>query len=204
VCESELRRARSPAAAWLQLGLVDGRGAPTRRGVLFSFFHNGEGLAVAAALEDESYDIDALLHDLANLRAGHRFEEYAGKSTRLGVACRSALGDGTHEGYLERGLPPQYGDGAAEVLALTTAGRPPEGLFSSELRPGDVERARLEWHSLLRHIMHAPALEWERWHRLQVAAASYVAAHNLRPVLVDLPPLAPAQTRRIDHRLRFG
>ncbi|MBE2212573.1 MAG: DEAD/DEAH box helicase [Opitutaceae bacterium] len=204
VCEGELRRARSPAFAWLQLGLVDGRGVPTRRGQLFSLFHNGEGLAVAAALEDETYDVDVLLADLANLRAGHRFEEHAGKSTRLGVACRGAFGDATHEGYLERGLPPHYGDGAAEVLALTASGRPPDGLYSSELRPGDVERARLEWHSLLRHIMHAPALDWPRWTLLQEAAARYVSGHHLRSMLGDLPPLTPAQTRRVDHRLRFG
>lgn len=204
VCEGQLRRARTPASAWLQLGLIDPRGVPTRRGIVFSFFHNGEGLAIAAALEDEAYDVDALLLDLANLRAGHRFEEHAGKSTRLAVVCRTAFDDATHEGYLERGLPPQYGDGAAEVLALTGAGRPPEGLYTGELRPGDVERARLEWHSLLRHISHAPDLEWPRWRSLQAAATSYVAAHHVKPVLVDLPPLAPAQTRRIDHRLRFG
>lgn len=203
ICEGELRRARSPAAAWLQLGLIDARGVPTRRGVLFSFFHNGEGLAVAAALEDERYDIEALLLDLANLRAGHRFEEHAGKSSRLGVVCRALFSDATHDGYLERGLPPHYGDGAAEVLALTASGRPPEGLYSSELRPGDVERARLEWHSLLRHVVHAPAMDWPRWRALQQAAAQYATAHHLRPVLADLPPLAPAQTRRIDHRLRF-
>lgn len=203
VCEGELHRSRSPASAWLQLGLIDLRGVPTRRGRLFSFFHNGEGLAVAAALEDESYDIDALLHDLANLRAGHRFDEHAGKSSRLGVVCRSTYDDATHEGYLVRGLPPQYGDGAAEVLAMT-GGRPPEGLYAGELRPGDVERARLEWHSLMRHITHAPELDWPRWGELQAAAANHVATHNLRPVLVDLPPLTPSQTRRMDHRLRFG
>ncbi len=203
VCEGELRRSRSPASAWLQLGLIDARGVPTRRGRVFSFFHNGEGLAVAAALEDESYDIEALLHDLANLRAGHRFDEHAGKSSRLGAVCRSTYDDATHEGYLERGLPPQYGDGAAEVLAMT-GGRPPEGLYAGELRPGDVERARLEWHSLLRHTAHAPDLEWTRWRQLQAAAVHYVAAHHLRPVLGDLPPLTPAQTRRVDHRLRFG
>lgn len=204
VCENQLQRARSPASAWLQLGLIEPSGVPTRRGVLFSFFHNGEGLAVAAALEDPAYDIDALLLDLANLRAGHRFDEHAGKSGRLGIVCRTTYDDATFEGYLERGLPPQYGDGAAEVLALTASGRREEGIFAGELRPGDVERARLEWHSLLRHISHAPPLDWTRWSELQAAATRYVGEHQLRPVLIDLPPLQPAQTRRIDHRLRFG
>src|SRR5690606_17565278 len=104
VCEHQLSRQRSPALAWLQLGLIDGRGVPTRRGIVFSFFHNGEGLAIAAALEDATYDIEPLLHDLANLRAGHRFGEYAGASSRLGIVCRTAYGDAAdYEGYLERG-----------------------------------------------------------------------------------------------------
>src|ERR1051326_6259193 len=43
----------SPAYAWRQLGLVSENGTPTRRGLLFSFSHAGEGLAIAAGLEDE-------------------------------------------------------------------------------------------------------------------------------------------------------
>jgi hypothetical protein len=204
VCEHQLSRQRSPALAWLQLGLIDAGGRPTRRGVLFSFFHNGEGLAIAAALEDESYDLEALLHDLANLRAGHRFGEHAGGSSRLGIVCRATFGDGDFPGYLERGVPIQYGDGAAEVLAETTAGRRRPEWFEAELRMGDVERARLEWHSLLRHIAHAPDLEWARWRELKAAATRFISAHTTRPIAADLPPLAHAQQRRIEHRLRFG
>src|SRR5439155_6670018 len=44
----------SPTYAWRHLGLVEPDGLPTRRGMIFSFFHGGEGLAVAVALEDES------------------------------------------------------------------------------------------------------------------------------------------------------
>jgi hypothetical protein len=204
VCEHQLDRARSPALAWLQLGLIDASGVPTRRGVLFSFFHNGEGLAVAAALEDETYDIDAVLHDLANLRAGHRFSEHAGASARLGIVCRTTYGDAEFAGYLERGVPVQYGDGAAEVLAGVAGGRNQPALFTQDLRPGDVERARLEWQSLLRHIVHAPDLEWPRWRELKAAATRYLSAHQARALATDLPPLAPAQHRRVDHRLRFG
>lgn len=204
LCEHQLPRARSAALAWLQLGLTDAAGRPTRRGVLFSFFHNGEGLAVAAALEDETYDIDALLHDLANLRAGHRFEEHAGASSRLSIACRNVFGDADYEGYLERGRPVQYGDGAAEVLAESAPARGRPGFLSQELRPGDVERARLEWHSLLRHIAHAPDLEWGRWRELREAAARYTESHRVRALATELPALAAAQQRRVDHRLRFG
>jgi hypothetical protein len=60
----------SPAHAWRRLGLIDPEGHPTRRGIIFSYFHHGEGLAVAAALEDAEYPIDELVFDLANLRAG--------------------------------------------------------------------------------------------------------------------------------------
>jgi hypothetical protein len=204
VCEHQLSRQRSPALAWLQLGLIDARGTPTRRGVVFSFFHHGEGLAIAAALEDETYDIDALLHDLANLRAGHRFGEHAGASGRLAVTCRAVFGEVDHDGYLERGVPVHYGDGAAEVLAEAAAGRRRSEWFEAELRPGDVERARLEWHSLQRHIVHAPDLDWPRWRALKSAAARYVSAHTTRPIVTDLPPLSAAQQRRIEHRLRFG
>ena len=63
----------SPAYAWRQLGLVAENGTPTRRGTVFSFFQAGEGLAIAAALEDETYPIDDLVFDLANIRAGPRF-----------------------------------------------------------------------------------------------------------------------------------
>ena len=39
--------------AWRKLGLIEEDGTPTRRGVIFSCFKGGEGLAIAAALEDE-------------------------------------------------------------------------------------------------------------------------------------------------------
>src|SRR5262249_52302891 len=44
----------SPTYAWRHLGLIEPDGTPTGRGMIFSFFHGGEGLAVAAALEDET------------------------------------------------------------------------------------------------------------------------------------------------------
>lgn len=203
VCERQLPRTRSPALAWWQLGLIDKAGRPTRRGTVFSFFHNGEGLAVAAALEDETYPIDQLLHDLANLRAGHRFEERAGASARLGATCRRVYGDGDYDGYLRLGLPPQYGDGAAEVLADVAAGRSLAYIVSPQLRPGDIERARLEWLSLVRHIAQAPDLGWTRWQALRAAAQAMIDADVSRPQLGAFPPLTAAQSRRVDHRLRF-
>ena len=63
----------SPSEAWYELGLIDQEARPTQRGEIFSFFSRGEGLAIAAAVEDEKYPLEELIIDLANLRAGHRF-----------------------------------------------------------------------------------------------------------------------------------
>jgi hypothetical protein len=38
------------------------------------------------------------------------------------------------------------------------------------IRRGDIERAILEWKSLLRHILHAADPLFPRWNELQAAA----------------------------------
>jgi len=79
----------SPTYAWRHLGLVEPDGTPTTRGMIFSFFQGGEGLAVAVALEEETYPIDELVFDLANIRAGPRFAgEDAPMGGRLGILCQ--------------------------------------------------------------------------------------------------------------------
>ena len=94
----------SPAYAWRSLGLVEKDGTPTRRGTIFSFFQAGEGLAIAAALEDESYPIGDLVFDLANIRAGPRFAaEDAPLGGRLGILCQRVYQRADHPGYLEMG-----------------------------------------------------------------------------------------------------
>ena len=187
----------SPAYAWRQLGLVAGDGTPTLRGVLFSFFQAGEGLAIAAALEDNSYPIDDLVFDLANIRAGPRFAgEEALLGGRLGILCQQIYGRADHPGYLEMGVPPQYGSGASEVireLATNPAAR--YRLTNESLRHGDIERALMEWRSLLRHIVGAPPLDWERWRSLQRAAAHFVET-TTSPASLLFPQLLAAQQRR--------
>ena len=107
----------SPAYAWRRLGLVEPDGTPTRRGVVFGFFQGGEGLAIAAALEDETYPIDDLVFDLANIRAGPRFAgEDAPLGGRLGALCQRVYERADHPGYLEMGVPVHYGAGASEVI----------------------------------------------------------------------------------------
>lgn len=190
------------AHAWRKLRLIDEAGIPTKRGVLFSLFQGGEGLAIAAALEDPHYPVDEIILHLANLRAGHRFEldsvpgadrlvESVG-SERLAAACRQAHGAVDYEGYLRLGLPVQYGEGAAEVLSLMFEGKLFRLLSQStqlEFGAGDVERAFVEWLSLLRHITYAPEGGDERWRELKDAASRELSKRDRRSPLTSLPEL---------------
>lgn len=194
---------RSPAHAWRRLGLIDARGFPTTRGVLFSFFNNGEGLAVAAALEDAAYAIGDLVFDLANLRAGNRFagadSPFAG---RLGALCQQVYQRADDPGYLEMGVPIHYGAGAAEVVREIVEHRTPrQKLLTESLRPGDIERALVEWRSLLRHIALAPDFEHARWRELKAACEKFVDAPAATGATA-LPALLPAQMQRREARMR--
>ncbi len=184
----------SPAYAWRQLGLVSADGTPTRRGVLFSFFHAGEGLAIAAGLEDEKYPVDDLVFDLANIRAGPRFAgEDAPLGGRLGILCQQIYARADHPGYLEMGVPVQYGSGASEVIReIVTNSAVRYRLTNESLRHGDIERALMEWRSLLRHIAGAPDLDWERWRALKNAASHFIGS-TTSPAAVEFPPLLASQ-----------
>jgi len=187
----------SPAYAWRQLGLVTNDGTPTQRGILFSFFQAGEGLAIAAALEDETYPIEDLVFDLANIRAGPRFAgEDSPLGGRLGILCQRVYGRADHPGYLEMGVPVHYGSGASEVIReLVTNPSARYRMINESLRHGDIERALMEWRSLLRHIIAAPPLEWERWCSLQKIAADLIGS-TTSPAAVTFPPLLASQQSR--------
>ena len=187
----------SPAHAWRQLGLVTEDGLPTRRGTLFSFFQAGEGLAIAAALEDEAYPIDDLIFDLANIRAGPRFAgEDAPLGGRLGILCQRIYGRADHPGYIEMGVPVHYGSGASEVIRELVASPSTRYRMTNEsLHSGDIERALMEWRSLLRHIVGAPPLEWDRWCSLQKVAAHFIGS-TTSPAAVEFPPLLASQQSR--------
>jgi superfamily II DNA/RNA helicase len=193
--------ATSPAFAWRRLGLVEPGGKPTTRGVIFSFFNNGEGLAVAAAIEDETYPIDDLIFDLANLRAGHRFAgDESPYSGRLGALCQQLYERADHPGYLDMGVPVNYGAGAAEVVReIIEHNSSKQKLLTDSLRPGDIERAVVEWRSLIRHIALAPDFPHPRWQSLKQACAKHIesTAANSPP---QLPPLLPAHTQRRELR----
>ena len=187
----------SPTYAWRHLGLVEPDGTPTRRGMIFSFFHGGEGLAVAVALEDETYPIDELVFDLANIRAGPRFAgEDAPLGGRLGILCQRVYRRADYPGYLTMGVPVQYGAGASEVVrALVADPRSKHKLTSELLRHGDIERALVEWRSILRHVVLAPAYPLSRWTELKAAAQELVDKTASPTSAVDLATLVPLQQR---------
>ena len=162
---------------WLKLGLIDADARPTRRGEIAALFQHGEGLAVAAALEDESYDVHDLAWDLAELRAGERVAAGGRSSSRLGACCRLTFKSLTAEGYLRDGLPESFGEGRAEVLrGFVLHGKlPPPDAEGRGPGTGDLERAILEWRSTLRLIAHGSAHPWERWRALSAAAREVLA-----------------------------
>ncbi len=117
------------------------------------------------------------------------------------MACHEKFGLQNVPGYLENGIPPDYGAGAAQVVA--SAHKNPASKhtwINSLLGAGDIDRIIIEWRSLLRQVAHAPVLEWPRWRALQ-AMAKGILNETQSPTMTDLPPLEYHQTRRVDHRL---
>jgi hypothetical protein len=167
-----------------------------------SFFSQGDGLAIAAALEEISYPMEELIYDLANLDGGYRFcgedNRWGG---RLALVCHDRFGLQSIPGYLENGVPPKYGAGAEQVVASVHKNPlAKHGWVTELLGPGDIDRVIIEWRSLLRQISHAPDLEWPRWRELQGLART-ILNETQSPTLTELPALEYFQTKRMDHRL---
>jgi superfamily II DNA/RNA helicase len=201
VCR-KLSTATGTALLWRRLRLVDAGGVPTLRGRVVSFFSQGDGLAIAAALEEGSYPIEELIYDLANLDGGFRFcgdeNRWGG---RLAMVCHDRFGLQSIPGYLENGVPPKYGAGAEQVVSAVHKNPQSKHAWVTDLvGPGDIDRVIIEWRSLLRQISHAPELEWPRWQELQSRART-ILNETESPTLTDLPPLEYHQMRRVDHRL---
>jgi late competence protein required for DNA uptake (superfamily II DNA/RNA helicase) len=202
VCR-QLPTSTGVALLWRRLGLVDATGVPSLRGRVVSFFSQGDGLAIAAALEDHTYPLDELIYDLANLDAGFRFagEDINRWGGRLGVVCHERYGLQSIPGYLENGVPPKYGAGAEQIVASVHKNPLAKQAWITDLLgTGDIDRVIIEWRSLLRQIAHAPELDWPRWRALQ-AMAKTILNETESPTLTDLSPLEYHQTRRVDHRL---
>jgi len=198
----KLPAATGVALLWRRLGLVDEKGVPTLRGRVVSFFSQGNGLAIGVALEDQSYPLDELIYDLANLDGGFRFcgedNRWGG---RLAIVCHEKFGLQSIPSYLENGLPPKYGAGAEAVVASVHKNPlAKHGWVTELLGAGDIDRIIIEWRSLLRQITHAPELDWPRWRALQ-AMAKTILNETESPTLATLPPLEYHQTKRVDHQL---
>jgi hypothetical protein len=201
VCR-ELNAATGVALTWRRMGLIDEAGVPTRRGKIASFFAQGDGLAIAAALEQPYYPIDAMIYDLANLDASFRFcgDEHQWSGS-LAQACQKTYGNQSIPGYLENGMPVKYGAGAERVVAAVHKNPACKHSWTTDLLgDGDIDRVIIEWRSTLRQIAHAPDIDWARWRELQ-AAAKAILNETESPTLTNLPPLDFQQTRRVDHKL---
>lgn len=133
---------------------------------------------------------------MANLRAGPRFAgDDAPFAGRLGALCAKVYDRADLEGYLSMGVPAEYGAGASEIVReIIGHGTAIAKLQTETLRTGDIERALIEWRSVLRHIALAPDYEWDRWRELRSAAARHIET-NAPARLPDLPPLTAAQRR---------
>ena len=163
----------SLALKWHKFGLVDENFKPTLRGRIFSFFNGGEGYAIAAAIEDNSYAISDLVFDIANLRAGGRFhlsQTKASVSSRLADVCRMTFFSATLRNALKAGVPITYGEGASEIVREVFNGAQISKFEGDFISRGDIERAYLEWQSFLRHISFLPDIEGcKRWQKLKLA-----------------------------------
>ena len=125
-------------------------------------------MAISAALQDENYPIEDLIWDLANIRAGYRFTDHVGSGDRLASCCRDVYGHKDIEHYLKKGLPPEYGEGASEVVKTLQHNRSNIRKFlNRELRSGDIERGETEWINLLNAIHKSPEITWDRWLELK-------------------------------------
>ena len=187
VCR-KLSRAHGVVHLWRKFGLIEPDGAPTRRGLIVSFFTGGDGLAIAAAIEDGHYPIEDFVYDLANLRGGFRFhgddDRWEG---RLAWVCRNAYGMNSALGYLDAGAPPEYGYGADAVVADIHRNPARKQYWIMEVaEEGDIDRVIIEWRSLLRRITHSPALDCERWTALQ-EKATQILTETASQTLTDLP-----------------
>ena len=143
--------------------------------MILSFFHGGEGLAVAVALEDETYPIDELVFDLANIRAGPRF---AGEDAPTGGGSAFCVSESTAGPIIQVTSPWACRCNTAPAHRKWCAHRGRSALQAQAtnelLRHGDIESALVEWRSILRHIVLAPAYPLSRWTELKAAVGELI------------------------------
>ena len=193
------------ALQWRRLKLIDEEGKPTRRGRIVSFFSHGDGLAIAASIEDEHYALEDLVFDLANLDGGFRFsgEDHRWEG-RIAEASRNTYGPQNIQGYLENGYPPNYGFGAADIVrSIYHHPQTKHQWVTDILGVGDIDRIVIEWRSRLRQIANTPTLGWERWDQFKARCAATLN-ETVSPSSIDLPDLSLDQRKRLSHRLHLS
>ena len=104
-------------------------------------------------------------------------------------------------GYLELGLCPNFGEGTAEVIEEFVTGRKKlADLTTVELSSGDIERAVVEWLSLLRHVVHARELDRRLEHdvrAVEVVEGGLQAVVGERAERVLSAPVLQAEVRHL-------
>ena len=212
----------TPLWQWQRAGILDRELHLTARGAIVACYLGPEGLALAAALEDRRYPLDALLFDCANLFSADRFTGTNPRRLgRLAAICERTYRRATIEGYLHEGLPPSYGFGASEVVsAIVTTHESARNVVDAQefAGRGDVDRLLTEWRSLLRQTARSEPITLpadiatrhdrraeaelflsERWDTFRALCRTQLATAKA-DTLPALPPLTPDQRRAINHR----
>ncbi|MEM1058462.1 MAG: DEAD/DEAH box helicase [Verrucomicrobiota bacterium] len=195
----------APTLLWLwnRLGMVDKQLRLTRRGRLMCQFTGPEGLGVLAGVEDKSYDLEELVFDLGDLVSGGRFAgEESRFAGRLAEVCARTYRRLSYEGFLDAGVPVNYGTGGGELLRRwREKGFVPKEALGEHAKRGDLDRLLIEWRSLLRQIVGGHVDEaWPRWRALQRLAERELTDER-RDALPSLPELTAQQRKPVSHRL---
>ena len=103
-------------------------------------------------------------------------------------------------GYLRKGLPLDYGEGASEVVRDYQLFKSSFLNDEEDLRIGDVERVITEWKSLMSVIAHAPKLDSKRWHKLQILAGEFVKSRENVEESILFPELPSRQRSRFHNK----
>lgn len=202
-----LKLPMQPGPLWQmqRLGLLDRKLCLTPRGVLAGSFSGPEGLAVAAMAEDKEYDWAEAVFDLANLFCGERFSQQEPRwSGRLAISCQKLYGRFSLDGWLQWGVPAQYGAGGGTIVRQICIENRRKGQLTDDFAgAGDIHRLLIEWKSLLRQIIEARGPENDRWQKIREEARQCL---TLLPQaqLPILPGLSAEQRKTVSHRFMVG
>lgn len=200
----QLSPSPTPVWEWIRCGILTKQLQLTQRGQTVAQFLGPEGLAVAAIIEDKKYPVADAILDLADLFGGERFCGQEPRwSGRLARSCQRIYQRFSINGWLEWGVPCNYGYGAATTLRqLINREKRKAQLTGERSGVGDIDRLMTEWCSLLRQIRSLPRTQNERWCELQNQADSWLKLFP-PPELPELPEIPASQKKPVSHKLRW-